>query len=126
MSWEGSVLYIPGAKAYGDLSSYKYHAVVCGSDGLFNLCGTEGMKADGVLQDAPTAANQACAIAYSGIVKMYTGAATVTRGDLVMTDSTGHAKTCTTAKYAIGRALETSATAGDLISVLLGNGTYIP
>lgn len=71
----------------------------------------------GVLQNKPKAA-QAALVRFLGTTKVVAGG-TVTRGDLVTSDSAGKAVTTTTNKdVAIGRAL-VSAVAGDIFEILL-------
>lgn len=80
------------------------------------LIATAGVKVIGVLQNKPTAGQEAN-ISNIGIVKVIAGAG-VTRGADVMSDSSGHAITATGAVYVAGIAL-TSASAGVQI-----DGTY--
>ena len=100
-----------------DLSSKQYYFVSMAADGQVDPTG-DGLSAEGVLQDAPSAAGYPASIAIAGITKVVAGAA-ITRGDLVASGSAGKAKTATSGNRVLGIALEAATNDGDVISVLL-------
>jgi hypothetical protein len=60
--------------ASGDLSAHQFKFVEINSDGQVALANAGG-NPDGVLQDKPTAAGQACCVAVAGVTKVVAGAA---------------------------------------------------
>jgi Uncharacterized conserved protein (DUF2190) len=72
----------------------------------------------GVLQNLPKA-GKAAVVRHAGTTKVFAGG-TITRGDMVTSDASGHAITTTTNKdRMLGIALS-SAVASDIVEVLLG------
>lgn len=111
---------IPGLVATGDLSSSQYKIVKASSTaGAVKVAATAATDAIlGVLQNDPTA-GQAAEVAFNGICKVL-AEASVTYGSSVTVSSTGRAKTTTTdGNRIVGIALAASASAGDIIPVLL-------
>lgn len=100
-----------------DLSSKQYYFVSLAADGQVDPTG-DGASAEGVLQDAPSAAGYPASIAISGISKVIAGTS-ITRGDLVASGSAGKAKTAASGNRVLGIALEAATNDGDVISVLL-------
>lgn len=100
-----------------DLSSKQYYFVTIASDGQVDPTG-DGLSADGVLQDAPSAAGYPATIAISGRTKVVAGAA-IARGANVASGATGKAKTSANGNRVLGVALEAAAADGDVISILL-------
>ena len=98
-----------------DLSSSQYCFVKL-SAGLAALCGA-GEDAIGVLQNDPAAAARAAEIADGGIVKVKVGAV-VAQDANVASDSTGRAVTAVSGDYMLGKALEASTAANQIIRVL--------
>ena len=83
------------------------------------LVATAGDRADGVLQDAPLAAGNACLVAGGGITKVVAGM-TLTPGQLIESDTSGRAVTAAAASthHLLGRVVE-GATVGLLASIIL-------
>lgn len=105
-----------------DLSAKQYYFVTVASDGQVDPTG-DGLEADGVLQDTPSAAGQAAQVAISGITKVACGG-TVTKGGDVGSDSAGKAVDAATGDYILGVALETGAS-GSIIAMLLRPGARV-
>ena len=91
MAYEGKLECFPGVVAAGDLSSdqFKFMTLATGTAALNT---TAGAFVDGVLQDAPSVAGRAAAVAYDGITKVKAGAV-VAIGAKIMSDATGRAIT---------------------------------
>lgn len=108
-------------KAAADLSDEQFYFVAISSDNTVALCSSDGQKPLGVLQDAPSAAGQTCAVAVSGVTKVVLGE-TVVAGEECKVASTGKAigaGTGTTAgDYVVGQFLE-GGDAGEVVSLLL-------
>lgn len=87
---------------------------------VLNATSTFAGNAVGVLQNAP-AGGEACEVAVMGVAKLKVATSTIAIGDLVGCNSTSLGTDAgTTDNGAIlGRALEASAAANDIISVLL-------
>ena len=115
-----------GIPASTDLSASQFCFVVVNSSGQLALPSAGG-DADGVLQDKPSAQYVEGSVAVLGISKVKVGAlASVTAGDLVMTDASGNAVTAAGAgKKILGRALATGA-AGTIIPVLIQQKGSVP
>lgn len=100
-----------------DLSSYQYRFVKVDTSARAALCG-DGQKAVGVLQDDPAAAGRPGNVMVGiGVTKVVVAGA-ITMGDAVSSDSQGRANTAASGDYVVGIALETSTTAGQIISIL--------
>lgn len=113
-------LTLPGMIATGDLSGSQYKIVKLGTTANTVKVGSAGTDAIvGVLGNDPTDGQEAL-VQFTGVAKVL-AEASVTKGSLVSCSATGRAKTTTTANHQVlGRALEASAAAGDLIRVQLG------
>jgi len=79
----------------------------------------------GVIQDAPTAADQACALGNRGVTKCVAGAP-VTAGTLIMSNGSGRGVLATTGLFFIGRALTGAGADGQIFELLLGVNGYVP
>lgn len=101
----------------GDLSAGQYYAVVVNSDGEAELAGA-GVNIDGVLQNKPDAQYQTATIMQKGITKAVVGTGLCTAGDLLEIEAGGDF-IVRSAGAIVGRALETGAVAGDIVSILL-------
>lgn len=104
-------------EAAADLSTRQYRFVQIDSDGRAALSGTAG-RPDGVLQDKPSAAGQACAMAISGVSKVVAGAA-IDEGVEVTSDSQGRAVAAGTGDEVAGVTFGAATGAGSIIPVLL-------
>lgn len=107
-------------EAGSDLSAGQFKFVLVASDGQVDLVASAGGDADGVLLNQPGAAGRAAEVAISGIVKVVSGAA-VTAGAKVQSDASGRAITAASGDHVLGKALTTTANAGELVEVLLVN-----
>jgi hypothetical protein len=107
--------------AGADLSAKQYFFVSVAADGQIDPTG-DGAQADGVLQDAPSAAGDP-ALVFSGIgfTKVSAGG-TITAGDDLASDAAGEAITSTSGDEILGVAME-SGVDGDIITMLLRNGS---
>lgn len=103
-----------------DLSAKQYYFVTVASDGQVDPTG-DGLLAHGVLQNDPAAAGRGATVRISGVSKVVAGGA-CTRGGLVASDSAGKAVNVVSGDMALGTALETATTDGQIISVLLNTG----
>lgn len=119
---------VPGSsfEAAGNLASSQFCFVTVNSDGQIAVT-TEGALADGVLQDAPAAqgrvGNVHVARGYKCTVK---AGGVVSKGDLVISDSTGRAiSNASTADYVLGKALEAAGAADELITILFAPSTNV-
>ena len=118
MAYEGILGSIPGLKANADLSSSQFRFVKLTS-GKVAQCSVAGEGAIGVLQDKPSAANQAANVcALVGVSKVVAGAA-VAQGAKVTTDNQGRAATWATGNHLMGYALNAASAAGEVIEVVL-------
>jgi hypothetical protein len=88
------------------------------SNGQFAILTASTQAADGVLQDDPTSTGFVGQIGFTGISKVVVGAAGVTVGDQVMSDTSGKATTQTSTNFGQGRCLFTGVS-GDIVPVLL-------
>lgn len=100
-----------------DLSAKQYYFVTVAADGQIDPTG-DGAEADGVLQNAPSAAGYAATVAVAGISQVVAGAA-ITRGASIASGSAGKAKTATSGNRVLGKAMDAAAADGDIIRVLL-------
>jgi Uncharacterized conserved protein (DUF2190) len=101
--------------ANADLSAKQYLAVaVSGADFQVNVVGN-GVKALGVLQNAPTS-GQAADVRVIGVSKAVAGAA-YARGVMLMSNASGQLITATSTNYAVAYSLEAAAASGELRSV---------
>ncbi len=116
MAYEQNVQCIT-VPAGADLSAKQYRFGTIAADGQVDPTGA-GLLADGVIQDDPDTAGDACRLGIAGVSKVEAGDA-VTMGDIVQSDSVGRAITTATDKQNLGRALAAATAAGDYIPVLL-------
>lgn len=91
-------------EAGGNMSADQYKFVSLASDGQIDLTG-DGLQADGVLQDAPTAAGRAAQVAIAGQTKIRLGA-TLAPGADVASSATGLAVAATSAEVILGTIVE--------------------
>lgn len=107
--------------AGADLSALQYTFVDLNSSGAA-VAPSNGARAVGVLQNAPTS-GQAATVAKSGISKVVAGGS-ITRGASVTTNGSGAAIAATTGLQIHGVALY-AADSGDIIPVLLKPGANV-
>lgn len=122
MATEGPLIHDGSqTQAGADLSAKQFFAVKIdtSADRQVVLASTGGEGIYGILQNKP-AAGQAADVGIAGITKAQCGG-TVTRGDLLMTDTAGKLITATSTNHAIGIALE-SGVAGVVITVAIVSG----
>lgn len=121
MAWDNptKVLSFPAA---GDLSSFQFYAVALTTAGKVTTISTTATKPLGVLQDAPSAADEMCSVAVEGVSKMLVYGGTVAVNDALGIDTSGRgAPTTTDNQWVIGDALEAITDAGTnvIIPVML-------
>lgn len=109
-------LQVISLEAGADLSAKQYYFVTVAADGQVDPTG-DGLAADGVVQNDPAAAGRAATVGVSGRTKVVAGGV-VTAGDEVASDTSGRAVTAATGDIILGRALSTSANAGEIISII--------
>ena len=118
----GQYLTIPGLTAGATLAAKQYYVVKLASTAkqvIAAAAATDG--AIGIVQNDPASGEEAL-VACLGAVKA-AAETSVSAGDWVASSTTGRVKTTTNANDdVIGRALEASSAAGDIITVLLGTG----
>ena len=109
-----------GLLAGADLSSDQYKFVKMASTaGEVVLVSATTDVAIGVLQNAP-ADGEPAEIQFHGVSKVLAGATAIAQGDILGWSSTARATARTAAgSRAMAIGIETSATAGDIVSVLL-------
>jgi hypothetical protein len=106
-------------EASADLSASQYKFVDINADGQIAVVATKGAKCVGVLQDKPSAAGRAGAVAVGNVCKVAAGAA-VDAGTEVICDTTGRAIAKDAAgQFVMGTARETATAAGDIIAVMI-------
>jgi hypothetical protein len=115
---------LPGFVASATLAAAQFKIVKLASTaGQVKLAAAATDPIVGVLNNNPGAA-EAAEIQYTGVAKVL-AETSVGIGDLVAASSTGRAKTTTTGNdKVLGRALDASGQAGDLIRVLLSLSNY--
>jgi len=116
---------VSGLVAGENLSTAQYHFGVTNGSGKVIKNVTNGGVVDGVIQDAPTAADQACALGNRGVTKCVAGAP-VTAGTLIMSNGSGRGVLATTGLFFIGRALTGAGADGQIFELLLGVNGYVP
>jgi hypothetical protein len=100
-----------------DLSAAQYKFVTVNSSGKIALTGL-GEEPDGILQNAPAAADRPGRVRVAGVSKLDLGGS-VTAGNAVVADTNGEGVAAGSADaYRAGKALETGVS-GDVIPVLL-------
>jgi len=101
-----------------DLSAKQYFFVTqAAGDGQADPTG-DGLLANGVLQNAPSAAGQAATVAIGGVTRVSTGDV-VARGALLASDANGEAVTAGVGDYCLAKALEASTVAHQIIAAQL-------
>lgn len=115
---------IPGfsytLEASGDLSGAQFAGLIVDGSGQAAVAGA-GVQIIGVSQEKPEVAGEATQIVQSGITKMKAGGV-VAIAAKVATDATGRAVASATTDFPVGIALEASANADEIITVLLTPG----
>lgn len=101
--------------ANADLSSSQFLFMTVNASGRLAATG-DGLAADGVLLDKPSAAGRAGALQIGGRVKVVAGG-TVTAGDQVGSDAAGKAVSAASGDVILGRALS-SGVADDVIDMI--------
>ena len=106
------------------LATKQYYVVQFASTaGQVKLASTSDDEIAGILQNEP-AAGESAQVAGVGYCKA-AAEASVTAGCALTASSTGRVKKTTTDKHkVVGYAQEASATAGDIIQILLSRGTH--
>jgi hypothetical protein len=102
--------------AAGDLSTHQFKGIACDNTGKAALAGA-GVAIVGVLQNKPSAANQAATIMAEGVTPGVAGAA-VAAGASVEMDANGLFITLA-AGVRVGIALQQATLANQVISILL-------
>ena len=116
MAFDNS-LHEVNAVASADLSASQYCAVVDNSSGKAALAGA-GLRADGILQDKPTAADQACLVGIRGLSKAKAGAA-FNAGVVLTPDASGKLVTAGTGDVPFATSREAAGADGDIVTVLV-------
>lgn len=128
--------------ANADLSDKQYYCATINSSGKAAITAAAGGRVDGILANAPAAADRSAVLQDKGTAKCVAAGA-VTAGNLVVAtaagkvDDTGVAGKVDTSdagaasdpvigSYVVGVALESAAADGDIISVRLRLGGVIP
>lgn len=106
--------------AGADLSAAQYKFVKLATDGEYDLA-TNGVQAEGVAQNDPSAQGRALSVATAGIAKVVVGTGGLSAGDAVASDAGGVAITAATGDAILGVALDDAA-AGTIGRVLLNKG----
>lgn len=119
MATYGEYMTIPGLVATATLASSQYYVVQFSSTAGECKVGTSATsKVCGIVQNDP-AAGEPAEVAYIGCAKA-AAEASVNIGDALTCSATGRVKATTTdGNMVIGRALDASSTAGNIIRVLL-------
>jgi len=117
-------LTIPGLVAGQDLANYQYYVVKFASTAnAVIICSAATDSVLGILCNDPAATEEAL-VQCNGVAKAL-AEASVTAGEWLAPSSTGRVKTTTTSNDdIIGKALDASSAAGDLIRVLLTIGNF--
>ena len=118
----GEQLCVPGLTAAASLNHHQYGVVRMAAATTVNIASevnvSGGLKtAFGILQNKPYV-NEAAQVAVLGLSKAF-GGGTITAGDPISYDSSGHVVNAASGDVVIGRAMETAATAGEIVTVLL-------
>lgn len=104
MAWEvpGRTITLP---ASADLSNYQFCFVTVNASGQAALPAGSTVSVMGVLQNKPTAANEAATIMIDGVSKILIGGTTESAGDLVAANSSGRAIAVAAGDHTVGRLL---------------------
>jgi len=124
MAWENPKDILEGVVAGADLTAAQDSFVVIDSNGAVVLNTSAGGVVDGVLIGKPDVGEPA-SVALGGRCIVRCGAA-VTAGDLVQSDAQGRAITAVSATFAAGRALSTTSTAEERLTIALKPAGYLP
>jgi hypothetical protein len=128
-SFNGDYRTIPGLTANSTgLATKQYHIVkIASTAGKVVLNGTSAFTGNlvGILMNAP-GANEEAEVAFDGIAKLIVATSTIVAGDVIgcNTTSKGTDGGTTDNGSRIGKALQASAAANDIISVLLTPGGW--
>lgn len=123
MAYESN-LQLKSFEAGQTFASKQYYCVNLASDGQVDPAGN-GARVDGVIQDAPTAAGRAAAVAIGGITKVNASATAdpaIAIGSALISSTIGQAIAASTGgtAYVWGRALEAVSTGNSaIISALI-------
>lgn len=104
-------------EANADLSAKQYHFVTINSSSKAAATG-DGLAGHGVLQNDPSAAGQGANVCIAGQSKVVAGGA-CTAGGYVAADTNGRAVNVVSGDFALGVALQTSTTNGEIISIIV-------
>ena len=128
MAFTNAYQTLPGVVAGADLSAKQFHIVkVASTAGTVVLNGTSLFAGNvtGVLMNKPASGEEA-EVAIYGIVKVIVATSTIVAGDVIGCNSTSKGTDGSTTDNGsrIGKALEASAAANDIITVLLTPGGW--
>jgi hypothetical protein len=115
---------LPGLTASATLAAKQYYVVKMASTAKQVIVGAAATDAViGVVQNDPAAGEEAL-VAIAGACKA-AAEASVSAGDFVASSTTGRVKTTTTGNddY-VGKAIEASSAAGDIITIILAIGNH--
>lgn len=117
--------YNPASPLAGPGGSAQFLGVFISASRVVTIQTTGGGQIYGVLQNTPTALNDAADIGILGITKMVAGAS-ITAGAELMMDSSARFITWTAgaANFKVGMALETIAAANGIFTGLIYNPNY--
>ena len=123
MAYELPLFKLTGLKAAADLSACQYHFVTITDEGVVNVCDAITDVPIGVLQNKPVQ-GATCEIVTIGVTKVVTEE-NLTAGQLVSTNTNGHAILCEPGTddtvYIAGTVLEGS-TSGETTSIFVNLG----
>ena len=107
-----------------DMSSLQYRFVSLAPDGQVDPTGL-GLEAEGILQDNPSAAGRAAAIAtLEGDISMCVAGGVIPVSRDIMSDANGRAIIATSGGRVQGVAMEAASAAGDIIAVMIKRSGY--
>jgi len=110
--------------ANADLSAKQYHFGIINASTKIAAVASQGADADGVISNAPSAADQECSLDIAGVVKVMAGA-TLTAGMLLTPGADGRAEEGASGDYIVAKAI-TGGADGELIEALLRSSYKIP
>jgi len=122
MAYEGNLQIVPGLVAGADLSSDQFKFVEVSAGGVI-VNTTQGAPVDGILQDAPTAADRPCSVARAGVSKLVAGSA-IAKGDYVQSTAVGKGESAALAPSAASKDSSVgpfNMTAGDTMVIDVDN-----
>lgn len=110
-------------RAAGDLSTKQYYAVDVDSNGRVAVQTSAGGRVTGILQNKPSAIDQAAEVAVSGIIKGIASAAINPGADVQVTTDGSFITSATTGHLIFGVHVgEVAAASGDIIPILVQRG----